>query len=51
MDLAKSLEFDHVIVIAPKKYLDESNESVQQWKFLYVSLTRANYDALLIDIY
>lgn len=48
MHRAKGLEFDRVIVVAPSSYLDVPIETEAQRKLIYVALTRAKRDALLI---
>ncbi|QIL82958.1 AAA family ATPase [Diaphorobacter sp. HDW4A] len=48
MHRAKGLEFDCVIVLAPKNYLGEPAESDAQRKLLYVALTRAKRGAMLL---
>jgi len=48
MHRAKGLEFDCVIVLAPKNYLGAPAESDAQRKLLYVALTRAKRGAMLL---
>lgn len=50
MHRAKGLEFDCVIVVAPKSYLGVPEETETQRKLLYVALTRAKRGALLIEL-
>ena len=47
MHRAKGLEFDCVVVVAPKSYLGAPEESSAQRKLLYVALTRAKKGAAL----
>ena len=48
MHRAKGLEFDRVIVIAPATYFGVPSDTEAQRKLIYVALTRAKRDALLI---
>lgn len=48
MHRAKGLEFDQVIVIAPSAYLDDPRETETQRKLIYVALTRAKREAVLL---
>ncbi len=48
MHRAKGLEFDSVIVIAPRDYLAEAERTQAQRRLLYVALTRARRGAMLI---
>lgn len=48
MHRAKGLEFDCVIVVAPKGYLAIPEETETQRKLLYVALTRAKRGAMLL---
>ena len=48
MHRAKGLEFDCVMVVAPKSYLSAPEETETQRKLLYVALTRAKRGALLL---
>jgi superfamily I DNA/RNA helicase len=50
MHRAKGLEFDRVIVVAPASYLGVPLETEAQRKLIYVALTRAKREALLIKI-
>ncbi|MFD1893352.1 AAA family ATPase [Ottowia beijingensis] len=50
MHRAKGLEFDCVIVVAPRSYLDAPEETETQRKLLYVALTRAKRGAMLIEL-
>ena len=50
MHRAKGLEFDCVIVLAPKGYLGEPLETDTQRKLLYVALTRAKRGAMLLQL-
>jgi superfamily I DNA/RNA helicase len=50
MHRAKGLEFDRVIVIAPDLYFGDALETDSQRKLIYVTLTRAKRDALLLKI-
>lgn len=49
MHRAKGLEFDCVVVVAPKSYLGSPVETEGQRKLLYVALTRAKRGALLVQ--
>ena len=48
MHRAKDLEFDRVIVVAPASYFGAPSDTEAQRKLIYVALTRAKRDALLI---
>lgn len=48
MHRAKGLEFDCVVVVAPKSYLGKPDDTETQRKLLYVALTRAKRGALLL---
>lgn len=48
MHRAKGLEFDRVIVVAPASYFGAPPETEAQRKLIYVALTRAKREALLI---
>lgn len=48
MHRAKGLEFDRVIVVSPASYFGVPSETEAQRKLIYVALTRAKRDALLI---
>ena len=48
MHRAKGLEFDRVIVVAPSSYLGVPLDTEAQRKLIYVALTRAKRDAVLI---
>lgn len=48
MHRAKGLEFDSVIVVAPRDYLGEAERTQAQRRLLYVALTRARRGAMLI---
>lgn len=50
MHRAKGLEFDHVIVIAPVSFFGDPMETDSQRKLIYVALTRAKREALLLKI-
>lgn len=50
MHRAKGLEFDCVVVIAPKSYLDLPEKTETQRKLLYVALTRAKRGAMLLTL-
>lgn len=50
MHRAKGLEFDCVIVAAPKSYLNAPEETDTRRKLLYVALTRAKRGALLLTL-
>jgi superfamily I DNA/RNA helicase len=47
MHRAKGLEFDRVIVVAPKAYLGDPLETDSKRKLIYVALTRAKREAVL----
>lgn len=48
MHRAKGLEFDHVVVVAPAAFLGDPVETVGQRKLIYVALTRAKREAVLL---
>ena len=48
MHRAKGLEFDCVIVVAPQSYMGKPDETDSQRKLIYVALTRAKRDAVLL---
>lgn len=48
MHRAKGLEFDHVVVITPSGYLGDVADTVSQRKLIYVAMTRAKKEAVLI---
>ena len=48
MHRAKGLEFDHVVVIAPSSFLGDCKETDSQRKLIYVALTRAKREAVLL---
>jgi hypothetical protein len=48
MHRAKGLEFDRVIIVAPSSYLGVPLDTEAQRKLIYVALTRAKRDAVLI---
>ena len=50
MHRAKGLEFDCVMVVAPKSYLGVAEETETQRKLLYVALTRAKRGAMLLTL-
>lgn len=50
MHRAKGLEFDRVIVVTPASYLGVPLETEAQRKLIYVALTRAKRDAILIKV-
>ena len=50
MHRAKGLEFDRVIVIAPAAYFGDPRETETQRKLIYVALTRAKREALLLKM-
>ncbi len=50
MHRAKGLEFDRVIVITPSSYLGSPQDTESQRKLIYVALTRAKREAILIKI-
>jgi len=50
MHRAKGLEFDRVIVVTPAAYLGDPMETEQKRKLIYVALTRAKRDALLVKM-
>jgi len=50
MHRAKGLEFDRVVVIAPTPFLGDPKETGSQRKLIYVALTRAKREAVLLEI-
>lgn len=48
MHRAKGLEFDAVVVLAPESYFEDPGETGAERKLLYVALTRAKREAVLI---
>ena len=50
MHRAKGLEFDHVVVIAPSSFLGDPKETESQRKLIYVALTRAKREAVLLKM-
>lgn len=50
MHRAKGLEFDRVIVITPNSFLGDPKETDSERKLIYVALTRAKREALLLKI-
>ncbi len=50
MHRAKGLEFDRVIVVAPSAYLGIPQETEAQRKLIYVALTRAKREAMLLKV-
>jgi superfamily I DNA/RNA helicase len=50
MHRAKGLEFDRVIVVTPSAYLSEHSETDQKRKLIYVALTRAKREAVLVKM-
>ncbi len=50
MHRAKGLEFDRVIVITPSGYLGNPQETETQRKLIYVALTRAKREAVLLKM-
>lgn len=48
MHRAKGLEFDCVVVVAPKRYLGNPDDTESQRKLLYVALPRAKRGALML---
>ena len=50
MHSAKGLEFDCVIVVTPSSYLGKPADTEPQRKLLYVALTRAKREALLLQV-
>lgn len=50
MHRAKGLEFDCVVVVAPKSYLGTPENTETQRKLLYVAMTRAKRGALLLKM-
>jgi superfamily I DNA/RNA helicase len=50
MHRAKGLEFDRVIVVTPSSYLGSPQDTESQRKLIYVALTRAKREAILVKI-
>ena len=50
MHRAKGLEFDCVVVVAPKSYLGTPEDTGTQRKLLYVAITRAKRGVLLLTL-
>lgn len=50
MHRAKGLEFDCVVVVAPKDYLGPAEKTLAHRRLLYVALTRAKRGAMLVQI-
>jgi superfamily I DNA/RNA helicase len=50
MHRAKGLEFDRVIVVAPSSYLGQPLDTEAPRKLIYVALTRAKREAMLIKV-
>ena len=50
MHRAKGLEFDQVVVIAPSSFLNDPKETESQRKLIYVALTRAKREAVLLKM-
>jgi hypothetical protein len=50
MHRAKGLEFDRVIVVTPSSYLGLPQDTESQRKLIYVALTRAKREAILVKI-
>ncbi|MDP1979160.1 UvrD-helicase domain-containing protein [Undibacterium sp.] len=50
MHRAKGLEFDRVIVVAPASFFGNPLDTDSQRKLIYVALTRAKCDALMLKI-
>lgn len=50
MHRAKGLEFDRVLVVAPKSYFGVPLETDSQRKLIYVALTRAKREAVLLKL-
>jgi superfamily I DNA/RNA helicase len=48
MHRAKGLEFDKVIVLAPKTYLGDPLETDSKRKLIYVAMTRAKKEAAML---
>jgi len=48
MHRAKGLEFDHVLVLAPDRFLGPSAETLDERRLLYVAMTRAKRAAALM---
>ena len=51
MHRAKGLEFDDVIVVVPRSYLGNVEETQSQRRLLYVALTRARSGVMLLTIH
>lgn len=50
MHRAKGLEFDHVVVVAPETYFGDPLETENQRKLIYVALTRAKREAIVLKV-
>ena len=50
MHRAKGLEFDHVVVVAPENYFGDPGETGNQRKLVYVALTRAKREAIVLKV-
>lgn len=50
MHRAKGLEFDAVVVVAPKSYFGDPEETGNQRRLMYVALTRAKRAAMLVRL-
>lgn len=50
MHRAKGLEFDRVVLVSPSSYFGNPEDTANQRKLLYVALTRAKREALLLKI-
>ena len=50
MHRAKGLEFDRVVVIAPMSFFGDPKDTGSQRKLIYVALTRAKREALLLKV-
>ena len=46
----KGLEFDHVVVVAPQAFLGDPLETEYQRKLIYVALTRAKREAVMLKL-
>lgn len=50
MHRAKDLEFDHVVVVAPQAYFGDPFGTENQRKLIYVALTRAMREAVMLKL-
>ena len=50
MHRAKGLEFDCVLVVTPANYMGLPGETDEQRKLIYVALTRAKREAVLLRV-